>query len=391
MLPPEADPAAPLPNASSQPVSPSEPSPAVAAALGGHVYGFTFTGNAKEYFRIWIVNLFLSIITIGLYSPWAKVRKTRYIYANTWVADANLEYHGNPVAILKGRLIAVAALIAYNLGGHYLPKLGTAILIGLMVAAPWLVVRSMQFNAVNTSYRNLRFHFHGKYWEGLKIIAPFVLSPILVFVLPPIDPNSDPMSKTLWMSALLPVLPFLLFYPYVIGKLKRFQVANLAYGTQGFHIDLGIATFYGIYVIAGLLFVPGMFFVGISAVAVAFWKGAIFVPMFAYLLVIAIVFAYTRSRVTNKTISASRLGEARFVSEISFIKLGWMYFLNVFAIVLTCGLLVPWAVMRVARYRAECMRIESDGDLESFLADVSRPVGATGDQLGEFFDVDLSL
>jgi len=382
MLPPEAEAAPEAP--------PPEPAPKPAApAL--RVYPFRFTGDAKEYFRIWIVNLFLSVITIGLYSPWAKVRKTRYLHANTWVADANLEYHGNPLAILKGRLIAVGALITYNLGGHYLPKLGTAILIALMVIAPWLVVRSMQFNAVNTSYRNLRFHFHGRYREGLKVIAPLLLSPILVLVLPPVDPNTDPTRPLLWASVFLPVVPFLLFYPYVIGALRRFQVENLAYGTEPFTIAIGIATFYGIYIVAALLFLVGMVLMGFSAMVVVFWSWAIFVPMFAYLLVIAVVFAYTRSRVTNKTFNASRLGEGRFRSDISFIKLGWMYFVNVFAIVFTCGMLVPWAVIRVARYRAGCLAIESDGDLESFLADVSRPVSATGDQLGEFFDVDLSL
>jgi uncharacterized membrane protein YjgN (DUF898 family) len=382
MLPNEAE--------AEAPVLPPVPTPATAAAAP-KAYPFTFTGGTKEYFRIWIVNLFLSVITIGLYSPWAKVRKNRYIYANTWVANANFEYHGNPVAILKGRLIAVAALIAYNLGGHYLPKLGTAIFIAILVAAPWLVVRSMQFNAVNTSYRNLRFHFHGKYLDGLKIIAPILLAPILVFILPPVDANADPTSRTLWMSALLPAVPVLLFYPYVMCKLRRFQVSNLAYGTQPFTIDIGLTMFYMIYLVAGLLFIVGIVVVGITAIAAAFWKAAIVIPLFAYLLVIAVIFAYTRSQVTNKTFNASRLGQASFVSEISFIKLGWIYFINVFAITLTCGMLVPWAVMRVAKYRAECLRIESEADFESFLADVSRPVTATGDQLGEFFDMDLSL
>ena len=35
---------------------------------------FEFTGDAKEFFRIWIVNLALSIVTLGIYSAWAKVR-----------------------------------------------------------------------------------------------------------------------------------------------------------------------------------------------------------------------------------------------------------------------------------------------------------------------------
>jgi uncharacterized membrane protein YjgN (DUF898 family) len=33
-----------------------------------------FNGKAGEYFRIWIVNVLLSIVTLGIYSAWSKVR-----------------------------------------------------------------------------------------------------------------------------------------------------------------------------------------------------------------------------------------------------------------------------------------------------------------------------
>lgn len=79
------------------------------------------------------------------------------------------------------------------------------------------------------------------------------------------------------------------------------------------------------------------------------------------------------------------------MSTLSARKLGWIYVVNLLAIVLSCGLLVPWAVIRTARYRAACLRMECAGDLEGFLGDVAQPSGATGDQLGEFFDLDLSL
>src|SRR5216117_1580348 len=42
-----------------------------------------FTGTAAEYFRIWIVNLFFTLATLGIYSAWAKVRKRRYFYGST--------------------------------------------------------------------------------------------------------------------------------------------------------------------------------------------------------------------------------------------------------------------------------------------------------------------
>jgi uncharacterized membrane protein YjgN (DUF898 family) len=46
-------------------------------------YRFAFTGRSGEYFRIWIVSLSLSVLTLGIYSAWGKVRKKRYLYSHT--------------------------------------------------------------------------------------------------------------------------------------------------------------------------------------------------------------------------------------------------------------------------------------------------------------------
>jgi hypothetical protein len=44
---------------------------------------FQFTGRAGEFFKIWIVNVLLTIVTLGIYSAWAKVRTTGYFYSHT--------------------------------------------------------------------------------------------------------------------------------------------------------------------------------------------------------------------------------------------------------------------------------------------------------------------
>ena len=370
--------------------------PAAQAEITDQVRTLEFTGSAREYFRIWIVNLFLSAVTLGLYSPWAKVRKKRYLYGNTWLAGANFEYHGNPVAILKGRLIAVAALIAYNVAGHYIPKLGTAVLLVLMIAAPWLIVRSFQFNAENSTYRNVRFHFHGRYAEGLRAIAPLLLTPILVLLLPTVDPAHIPSGSEIWML-FVPSLPILLFYPYVMGAIKRMHVGNSAFGAAPFSFSARIRSFYGIYFLAMLVFVGWMMLVGMVVAATIAIPGAAWVtgPL-GYLFAISLFFGYTRARVVNITFNHAAIGEGLwFVSTLKAMKLGWIYFGNLVAIVVSCGLLVPWAVVRTTRYRASSLRVECPQGLEAFLATVvaleGRAVGATGEQMGEFFDVDLSL
>ena len=81
----------------------------VPAQPGGDSIALEFTGRAGEYFRIWMVNVCLSVLTLGIYSAWAKVRRRRYFYGNTLLDGAALDYLADPRAILKGRLIVLAA------------------------------------------------------------------------------------------------------------------------------------------------------------------------------------------------------------------------------------------------------------------------------------------
>src|SRR5690348_14861168 len=69
------------------------PAPAVEPAVPRTAdHRFEFHGDAREYFRIWIVNLALGIVTLGIYSAWARVRTQRYFYANTRLAGAPFDY-----------------------------------------------------------------------------------------------------------------------------------------------------------------------------------------------------------------------------------------------------------------------------------------------------------
>ena len=80
---------------------------------GDRNIGFEFNGSAFEYFKIWIVNIALSIVTLGIYSAWAKVRTKRYFYGNTTLDGSSFEYLANPISILKGRLIVFGFILIY--------------------------------------------------------------------------------------------------------------------------------------------------------------------------------------------------------------------------------------------------------------------------------------
>jgi uncharacterized membrane protein YjgN (DUF898 family) len=359
-----------------------------------HTHRFKFTGDASEYFGIWIVNLFLSIVTLGIYSPWAKVRKKRYFYGHTWVADSNFEYHGNPIAILKGRIIALLALAFYSGAGYYSPRVAQGILIVLALLAPWLIARSMAFNAFNSSYREIRFHFKASYRDVLMAIWPFIAMAIGFFFLPQPSFDEEHMpTPAEWAVVFLPLLVVLLIYPYIMGAIKRLQVNHSSYGSTPLAISATIGQFYRLYIVAFAIAILGLFVLILTIATMAFIPiiGWVAIP-FVYLFFGALYMGYLRSRVTNLTFSSTTLGgRVQFISSMMPMSLAKIYFINLVVISFTLGLMIPWAAVRVARYRASVLALESSGDLDSFVAEIGQQVAATGEEMGEFFDVDLSL
>ena len=151
--------------------------------------GFTFTGNGKEYFKIWIVNLLLTVLTLGIYSAWAKVRNKQYFYGNTRLDNASFEYTAKPLQILAGRMVAFAVIASYVVLSHLLPPaeqvvFGAVALLFFIVVTPWVVVKSVQFNARHSRYRNISFGFDGSYWEAFKAFVLWPLTGVLIFLIP---------------------------------------------------------------------------------------------------------------------------------------------------------------------------------------------------------------
>src|SRR4029077_11962324 len=120
-----------------------------------------FNGRGAEYFGIWIVNLLLTIVTLGIYSAWAKVRRLQYFYRHTELAASSFDFHGSPIKILIGRVIALGMVIAYNYSVHLHSRLTIVIVVGLAIVMPWLLRNSFRFRLYNTSWRGTRFHFRG--------------------------------------------------------------------------------------------------------------------------------------------------------------------------------------------------------------------------------------
>ncbi len=349
-----------------------------------------FTGDGREYFRIWVVNLLLSLATLGIYSAWAKVRRMQYFDRNTVLAGATFDFHGNPRAVLAGRLLSVVLLAAYHYAFGFSTTFGLAVIAALLLAFPYLMRGALRFRLGNTSYRGLRLGFDGSVAEAYLAWLP----PAFTFLMPGVLLALYPDKPQL---AALPV-PLYLLWPLMHARIRRFQHAHLLFGDQHSGYDLRARRFYKPYLVAGLLGFGAVFGAGVLAGLVA-WaaRGSMAVAWISIAVGIVTLYVvyllagpYMVVRISNLAWSNTRFPGIRFRSTLptrAFMKLQTK---NALLTILSLGLYRPFAVVSVYRFRLAHLHIEVDGDIEAAAAHMATRGGAAGDSVADGFGIDLS-
>ena len=298
----------------------------------------------------------------------------QYFYRNTRVAGAGFDYHGNPAAILKGRLVAFAVLVVYNAAGKFDPLLALIVAIPVVILLPWLLRQSLRFRLHYSSWRGLRFAFRGNLAGAYRV---FLLWPILTAV------------------------SLLALGPMWHQRLKRYQHDNSAFGSAPFRFSASVGSFYGPYVRALLLLAALALIGGVAFwVAVAGGEGsghaaAMIIPIAivvaAFLAFSLLIGPYLIARIQNLVWNSTTLGPHRFQSRLRVRALAWIMFTNLLLIVVTLGLFMPFAAVRLARYRVSSMTLLPGTSLDQFVAGEKSSVAALGEELGEFLDIDIAL
>ncbi|MEK6245542.1 MAG: YjgN family protein [Pseudomonadota bacterium] len=361
----------------------------------------TFTGSGSEYFRIWIVNLLLTIVTFGIYSAWAKVRRLKYFYQNTRLAGASFNYHGEPLAIFKGRLLALGLLTAWTVAP--LDKIwGMAVWIVLAAIWPWIVVRSMRFKRRNSSYRNVRFRFDGRTRD---VYLPFALllgvSFIAALAFYPGSGSGTPgVSHAQIAVGVISVVLLLALMPHFHFVIQQFFATRTLFGETRFRYSARAWDFYKIYLLLGLVFFGGLLALGTligvgSATAKQGGWIAVIVLAIAGLVFfygfVLFVGPYFQVRIQNLIWNNLKLGGHRFESRARVWLLFRITLVNLLLIALTLGFFRPFAVIRTLRYRIESVSLLPAGDLDSFVGSSEAAVAAFGAEAVDLFDFDLAL
>jgi len=379
-----------------------------------------FNGSGSEYFKIWIVNILLTIITLGLYLPWAKVRNRRYFYANSALKDRNFEYHATGKQLFLGYLIGIVFFIIYNIVGQLNPALALLMMLILFLAIPWLIWRSLMFNMKMTSFSNVRFTFKGKagraYMIYLGYPALFVLFISLIgvgsSVIIPALQNMNPVVIT--VLGIVAFVSFLFAELYLVAIMKKssieYRYNNTTYGQGIFDTKIETKKFLILlFKTAGLAFIP-MLFIGVVANMIIptmiganpYQTGAssviggaelfIIIAYFLMIFMMMLVGAYFVSRERKYVYENTLLdNKISFASTLRARSLAWVMVSNFFLILFTLGLAFPWAKVRVARLMLENTLVDTSVGFDAYLSEKQDEVSAIGDQIGDAFDVDVGI
>ena len=360
-----------------------EGSPQPAGQAGGF-HRIEFTGKASEYFGIWIVNVLLTIVTLGIYSAWAKVRRNRYFYGNTVLLGRSFEYHARGLQILIGRLIVLVAFVVLNVIAAVVPVLALLPTIAILIALPWLVAKGLRFSARVTSYRNVRFDFVGGPGGAFK-----------AFIL----------------GGLLSVVTLGILTPLASRWAARYLGQNLRYGGRTFETDPRLGALYKSWLVSFLIALVGLGVIALLVMAnfsrivpMIETPGSLTpeeqIPLIASMVIGYIVLFATfgiaglfyRAGVRNATWSTTLFdGRHRLLSDVSRSRYTWIAISNVLVTIFTFGLMRPWAAVRMARYTWQHTGVTFAGDVGELFSRLEEQGSAVGAEFMDFEGFDFGF
>lgn len=342
-----------------------------------------FSGQKMEYTKLWLVNMLLTIITFGIYSAWAKVRNTQYLYGHTQVDGHRLRYLATPIQILRGRIIAVILFAIYAVLNALSPIAGLAAILILLAAMPWLLIQGIKFSLRMTAYRDVRFSLNATY---LAALGHFFLLP------------------------LIGVITFGLAMPWVIQRIQKFIYGNISYGGKPFKLESRAGYYYlaalatlGTAVVSMILIstlASAMTSAGmISAFAdsdeqarvamIAAFMPAIILAVFVMNYLIPAVFiGMIRNHIMNNLKIENVVS---FESDIRIPGYVWLNFSNALLILFTLGLGYPATQIRKNTFLAAATQVNLEPGIENLMNTVSDQDSAIGEEAAGLFDADFSL
>lgn len=242
--------------------------PAEAAVPEEHHVRYHGTGGSL--FVLIVKNLLLTLVTLGIYLPWARTERRKYLWQNLEFAGQRFRYHGTgremflgylKVLLVYGVLIGLPELIA-----QVDPEVGSVLrIVGFLVLLPLIPVAiysSRRYLLSRTTLRGIRFGLQPGVWAYTgKFIGGYLLTVISVGLYGPVWLNNlrafvtrhtrfgsqafdyDGSNHDAWnltmKGVLLSIVTLGIYYPWYLAAMARFGTEHTRFGAARGRLDLG--------------------------------------------------------------------------------------------------------------------------------------------------------
>ncbi len=308
---------------------------------------FKFKGRGISLFFIYLKNILLTAITLGIYSFWARVNIKRFVYNSTFYQNEPFEYYGTGkekfIGFLKSIVLIIFFVLSIGIINLVLSKMvgstlaaiigGTIAYMVIIAVIPFIIIGSQRYRLSRSSYRNVRFGFYGKARELVVLGLRGIFFCIITLGI---------------------------YYPWFMLDLKNFMICNSYYGTQPFTFSADERKKFAVMVIRGFLI--SIITLGIYS----FWLSAAIER-----------FTWDHTGIQDKKFSCSLTGGNLLTTTI----------IAFFQTVFTLGLGAPWAIVRISRVRIESITLEKGIDFAVIKTDFDEKASALADGLSDSADI----
>ncbi|MBI2211762.1 MAG: DUF898 domain-containing protein [Deltaproteobacteria bacterium] len=307
---------------------------------------FTFHGSGGTLLGIHTVNVLLTIVTLGIYSFWARVRMRGYLLSQTEFEGDRFAYHGTGRELFNGSLkaglifglpLALLNAVPELLDAGNAVKTAAALLIyGLfMVFLPFAMVGSRRYRLSRTSWRSIRFSFRGRVLDFIKLFIG---------------------------GSLLSLVTLGVYYPIFEVRRYAFMISHSYFGNEKFEFD--------------------------GQGRDLLWSYLAAVPL--SLLTLGIYWFWFLAKKQRYLMDHTSFATARFHSTVTGGALCLLYLMNLVLLLVTLGIAWPWVVARTTRFNYAYISLEGALDVAAIQQE-AQTASATGEGLAGFLDLDLDL
>jgi uncharacterized membrane protein YjgN (DUF898 family) len=300
-----------------------------------------FHGRGGTLFGIHVVNVLLTIVTLGVYYFWAKTRTRKYLAGQTEFLGDRFAYHGTPKELLLGMLKAVLVfglpIFALSLVEDIL-DVPRAVKVAASFASaglffvfyPVALVGSRRYRLSRISWRGIRFSFRGLTVEMIMLTLH---------------------------GGILTGLTLGLYYPFFVVRRQGFLVSHSYFGADRFDFTGRGRDLFGSFLLAVALTLPTL----------------------------GLCWIWYIARKRRYFWDHTRFGDARFSCTVGGGALAGLWIVNVLLLIMTLGLVWPWVRVRSIRFAFRNMALIGPVDLARIQQDAQH-VSTIGEGLSGFFD-----